>query len=83
MEVAPTRWIITGLELERGMILSQEMFVLAERAAKDEENSGIFSSISVKTFFDMYEQQHPLITNPLAQFDCLPCDKGVKDEEVE
>jgi len=110
MEAAPTRWVITGLELERGMILSKEISVLAKRAAKvhrdiagnvfwipqfatdddflfstnkDEENSGLFSSVSVKTFFDAYEQQKPLITNRLAQFDCSPCDKGVEDEEVE
>eukprot|EP00957_Ditylum_brightwellii_P186518 14200820-Ditylum_brightwellii.AAC.1 len=31
----------------------------------------------------MYEQQKPSITNPLAQFDCLPCNKGIEEEEVE
>eukprot|EP00957_Ditylum_brightwellii_P016231 1221176-Ditylum_brightwellii.AAC.1 len=50
MEATSTRWIITGLELERGMILSHEISMLAKRAAK---------------------------------FDCLLCDKGVKDEDVE
>eukprot|EP00957_Ditylum_brightwellii_P207943 15355215-Ditylum_brightwellii.AAC.1 len=50
MEASPSHWIITGLELERGMILSKKISLFAKCAAK---------------------------------FECLLCNKGVKDKEVE
>eukprot|EP00957_Ditylum_brightwellii_P069987 5315609-Ditylum_brightwellii.AAC.1 len=34
MDAAPTHWIITRLELERGMLLSKEVSLLAKLAAR-------------------------------------------------
>ena len=40
MDAVPTRWYLTGMELERGLVLSTDSVVLAHRAAADAYKSG-------------------------------------------